>query len=501
MSAADYLLAAADARAIALITQTGPITYGDLKAAAARMAGELAAAAVRPGDRVGLLARNSPFWVAAYLATLKLGAIVVPLAPTATAEDLAAQKALAGCTAMCAERALAQRMGAALKQGVAVITEDVLQQPGPSEWPAELQIDDADVDAALMFTSGTTARPRAVRITHRNIQANTDSIIACLGLTSAERVLVVLPFYYCFGTSLLHTYLRAGATLVLSNTFTYPETTLDLMAATACTGLAGVPSVFQLLLRNSSFPKRSWPALRKIQQAGGKLPPVLIEELRRSVPQAEIYLMYGQTEATARLSCLPPALLETKLGSIGRGISGVTLSVVTETGAAIRPGEVGEIIARGDNVSPGYWQDPRATAEKFAEGVLRTGDLATVDEAGFIYIVDRKSDFIKSFGYRVSSQQVEDCLMELPEVVAAAVVGEPDLVRGEAILAYISLKAGAEISPELVLAHCSARLARHMAPVSVTVLDRLPMNSQGKVMKTALRPPATIPRPLVEPPA
>jgi acyl-CoA synthetase (AMP-forming)/AMP-acid ligase II len=338
-----------------------------------------------------------------------------------------------------------------------------------------------------MFTSGSSAAPRAVRITHRNIQANTEAIIACLQLSSAERILVVLPFHYCFGTSLLHTHLRAGGTLVLSNTFAYPETTLALMAEQQCTGFAGVPSVYQTLLRNSTFAKRNWPALRKLQQAGGKLPPGLIAELRAAVPHADVYVMYGQTEATARLSYLPPALLGTKLGSIGRGMPGVELRVVGEDGADVRPGEVGEIVARGDNVSPGYWQDPAASAETFTAGVLRTGDLATMDDDGFIYIVDRKGDFIKSFGHRVSSQQVEACLLELPQVVAAAVVGEPDATRGEAIRAYVTVRAGASVQPEALAAHCAMRLARHMVPASVTIVERLPMNAQGKVIKAALR--------------
>jgi acyl-CoA synthetase (AMP-forming)/AMP-acid ligase II len=487
VNTADYLLEAVDDRRVALITEAAQFTYADIRQAAARLAGELDAAGLRPGDRVGLLARNSLFWVGAYLAGLKLGAIVVPFATTITSDDLALQLRLAGCGRLCVERAVVRRFRRGLSAETLLISDEVLEQAGPSTWPEHATIDRDDVDAALMFTSGTTALPRAVRVTHRNIQANTNSIIEYLGLTSAERILVVLPFYYCFGTSLLHTHLRAGGTLVLSNTFTYPETTLALMEAQACTGFAGVPSVYQSLLRNSSFSRRSWPALRKLQQAGGKLASGLIGELQAAVPHAEIYVMYGQTEATARLAYLPPALLATKLGSIGQAIPGVELRVVGEGGAEVRPGEVGEIVARGDNISPGYWQDPEASAEKFEDGALRTGDLATLDEDGYVYIVDRKSDFIKSYGYRVSSQQVEACILELPEVVAAAVVGEPDRVRGEAILGYVTLRAGARLRPEAIVAHCAARLAKHMVPRAVTILERLPMNSQGKVLKTALR--------------
>jgi acyl-coenzyme A synthetase/AMP-(fatty) acid ligase len=215
-----------------------------------------------------------------------------------------------------------------------------------------------------------------------------------------------------------------------------------MMEEHACTGFAGVPSTYQTLLRNSTFPRRALPHMRKLQQAGGKLQSVLIQELVNTVPQARVYVMYGQTEATARLSYLPPDLLSSKLGSIGKGIPGVTLRVIGEDGSPVTPGNVGEIYASGDNISPGYWNDPEASQDKFVDGVLHTGDLATVDDDGYIFVVDRKADFIKSFGYRVSSQRVEECIVELPDVVGAAVIGEADLVRGEAIWAFVVQRMG-----------------------------------------------------------
>jgi acyl-coenzyme A synthetase/AMP-(fatty) acid ligase len=298
---------------------------------------------------------------------------------------------------------------------------------------------------------------------------------------------VILPFFYCFGTSLLHTHLRVGGTLVLSNTFVYPETTLDLMEATNCTGFAGVPSTYQTLLRNSTFPRRELKSLRKVQQAGGKLQTVLIQELIGAVKYGEVFVMYGQTEATARLSYLPPKLLSTKLGSIGRGIPGVTLRVMGEDGNPVKPGDVGEIYAWGDNVSPGYLNEPEVNAQKFVDGCLHTSDLATVDEDGFLFVVDRKADFIKSYGYRVSSQQVEGCIVEMPDVVAAAVIGEPDLVRGEAIVAFVVLRTGAPTTAHDVIAHCTERLPSYMVPKDVNFIERLPTNAHGKVVKNELR--------------
>ena len=273
----------------------------------------------------------------------------------------------------------------------------------------------------------------------------------------------------------------------MCNTFAYPETVLDMLNSAECTGLAGVPSTYQTLLRNTTFPNRQYKSLRKVQQAGGKLPTVFIQELADALPYAQIFVMYGQTEATARLSFLPPSLLGNKLGSIGRGIPGVDLQVIDETGNIVRPGEVGEIIARGDNISPGYFNDPEASAEKFIGGALHTGDLAKVDEDGYIYIVDRKSDFIKSYGHRVSSQEIEAHILELTDVVAAAAIGVPDDIQGEAIKVFVTLRKGTGLSPEEILDFCRQRMARHMVPKEIIVIDNLPTNAHGKIVKTALR--------------
>ncbi len=486
MNIADYLLEAGEDNRPALIVNRVTFTYRQVREASARVAAELIAAGVQPTDRVGIFGNNSLFWLASYLATLKLGAIAVPFATVLTAEAIGDMQAFMRCKVMCAEQRVYRRFAGAFAETQPVIFDDVLAGPGAQVWPAG-DATDLQADAALMLTSGTTARPRAVRITHRNIQANTDSIIEYLALNEDERMGVILPFYYCFGTSLLHTHLRAGGTLVVSNQFVYPETTLDLMEATACTGFAGVPSTYQTLLRNSTFPRRELKSLRKVQQAGGKLQTVLIQELIAAVKHGEVYVMYGQTEATARLSYLPPQLLSSKLGSIGRGIPQVTLRVIGEDGNPVKPGDVGEIYAQGDNISPGYLDEPEVNAQKFVDGVLHTGDLATVDDDGFIFVVDRKADFIKSYGYRVSSQQVEGCIVEMPDVVAAAVIGEPDLVRGEAIAAFVVLRADATTTPYDIIAHCAERLPNYMTPRDVTVIDRLPINAHGKVVKNELR--------------
>jgi long-chain acyl-CoA synthetase len=297
-----------------------------------------------------------------------------------------------------------------------------------------------------------------------------------------------LPFHYCFGASLLHTHLRVGGSIVIDTRFRYPEIVLQRMIDTRCTGFAGVPSHFQILLRSSTLRKKSFPDLRYVQQAGGHLAPTFIRELRETLPATQVFVMYGQTEATARLSYLPPELLDKKLGSIGKGIPGVRLRVLNEAGEEVEPGEVGEIVAEGENVACGYWRHEQESAISFRGGKLYTGDLARVDEDGFIYVVDRAKDFLKCGGQRVSCRQVEEQLLEFDALLEAAVIGVPDGVLGEAVKAFVVPRKpdsnGLEGSLRLF---CKQRLPGQLVPREIVVLGALPKNSAGKVLKQNLK--------------
>lgn len=484
-NAADYLLEQGADGDVAVVDGGRHHTYAQLRAACGALAAELADLGLPPGARVGVLGPNSLFWVAGYLATMKLDLVAVPFFDKLTPDDVTRNAALVHLDAVLADRRTLRRFTAAFGADLPVVTDEALTAPRDPHWPESAT--DADRDAVLMFTSGTTAAPRAVRVTHRNLRANTDSIVDYLGLRADDRALVILPFSYCYGASLLHTHLRVGARVVLCHSFVYPETAIDLLDEEGCTVLAGVPSSFQLLLRASSFASRPLPSLRLVQQAGGKLSPVLIEELRDAQPGADLFVMYGATEATARLSYLPPDRLADKLGSVGRGIPGVELRVLDDQGRPVAPGERGEIYARGDNISPGYLDAPEATAAKFTPDGLRTGDVAVVDDEGFVFIVDRVDDFIKSWGHRVSSQEVEACALRLDGLVSAAAVGVPDDEAGEALVLFVTLRPGAEVSTEEILSFMRSQLPKHMVPASVRVLDALPLTVNGKTAKAGLR--------------
>ena len=497
---ADYLLEGKEASRIALQFVQQDCTYGRLQSAATAIANYLLEIGAVKGDRAILLSENSFFWVAAYLGIMRAGLVAVPLPRDISPNDLTH-------VFLSTEARLAFTEAGSLAReqepfrGLHIVTDRVLPsirlvasqislaelesqpnikaRPYPAVGPRDL--------AALMFTSGSTGRPRGVMVSHANIVANTDSIVDYLRLTHADRMMTILPFHYCFGTSLLHTHLRVGGSLVMDYRFMYPEVVLQRMLDKECTGFAGVPSHFQILLRRSNLRTKRFPHLRHVQQAGGHLPPMFVRELREALPGTSIFIMYGQTEATARLAYLPPELLEKKAGSIGKAIPGVKLTVANDSGEEVGSEEVGEIVAEGKNITQGYWRDPEETARSFRDGRLHTGDLARVDDEGYLYIVDRAKSFLKCGGRRISTRQLEDLILEFPPLLEAAVIGIQDDVLGEAVKAFVVPRNGDNAGLEGRLRqYCRERMPQEFVPKQIVVLEFLPKSSTGKVLKETL---------------
>jgi long-chain acyl-CoA synthetase len=496
MNIAEKILSRGDDSAVALIYGAETMTYAALRDQVTRTAAGLLSRGHVKGDRIGLCSENSSFFVAAYLGIIRAGLVAVPFQTDLTQDTFGKIVAEAGLKEVLASKRQAKRLSPwATTARVPMLTEVIpFASPAASaiEWPA---IDPARDLAALMFTSGSTGAPKGVVVSHRNIECNTEDIISYLGLAREDRVMVVLPFHYCFGASLLHTHLMAGASLVLNNNFKlFPETVLQEMLGKECTGLAGVPSTYQILLRKSRFRQLAFPRLRWLQQAGGKLPNACIGEIQTSFPQVRYYLMYGQTEATARLSYLPPERLADKLGSIGKGLSSTRLEVVKPDGTPVRPGseETGEIVASGDNITQGYWNDPHETAKYFRDGRLHTGDIARMDSDGFIYIVEREREMIKSGGNRVSAKEVEDVIAEIPVIVEVAVVGLPHELLGESINAFVVVAPHSTVTPEDIQSYCNSRLPLFKVPERVFIIDAMPHNGAGKVVKAKLREAASL---------
>jgi acyl-CoA synthetase (AMP-forming)/AMP-acid ligase II len=317
--------------------------------------------------------------------------------------------------------------------------------------------------------------------------SNTRSIVEYLELTSSDRVLAVLPFFYVYGKSLLNTHIAVGGSVIIENRFLFPQLAVDALERDGATGFAGVPSTFAILLEKTNFAKRGFPALRYVTQAGGAMAPALIRRLIDALPGKRVFVMYGATEAAARLSYVPPEALAGKIGSVGRAIPNVELRLLKEDGAPAATGEVGEIVARGSNVMEGYWNDPEETAQVLDRDGYHTGDLAVADADGFLRIVGRKREMIKSGAHRIAPKEIEETILEHASVLEAAVIGVPDAVLGESIRAFIVAREGLAIDPDGIAAFCRERLASYKVPQRFELRDALPKNAAGKIMKDRLR--------------
>lgn len=430
-----------------------------------------------------LISANNLFFITSYLAIIKSGNICIPLDPSIEKENFNYINSLTKPALILLTRDIERKLslhepGCLFPDSLPENGEKVSLMPEPAF--------DSENCAEIIFTSGSTGKPKGVMISHKNLIANTGSIIEYLKLTMDDRMLVVLPFYYCYGLSLLHTHLRAGGSVILNNSFIFLGSIIRDLREQKCTGFAGVPSHFQILLRKSdSFKETQFPDLKYVTQAGGKLAPIFIDEFRNSFPGVTFFVMYGQTEATARLSYLPPELYNEKKGSMGRGIPGVELKVVNEKGKNIKPGETGEVIARGDNIMLGYLDDEEGTKNAVRDGWLYTGDLGTVDEDGYIYLTARKKEIIKVRGKRISPKEIEAVILEIPEVIDCTIEGVEDEIEGEMLKAVVVIRKDGKkrLTGAMIMEHCSKHLALFKIPQVYELNEELTISATGKKIK------------------
>jgi acyl-CoA synthetase (AMP-forming)/AMP-acid ligase II len=333
--------------------------------------------------------------------------------------------------------------------------------------------------AALMPTSGSTGAPRLVRVTHGNLRANTEAIIRSQNLQPGDTAMLILPLSYCFGASVLHSHLAIGGGVVLDRRFMFPNRVLDAIDEHGCVTFAGVPTVYRTLLKCLRQRGRPPHTLRRLLQAGGPLDADSITAVRRAIPDSQFYVMYGATEATARISTLDPDHLDQHLGSVGAPLDNVDVKVVGSDGETLPAGQSGEIHVRGRSVTNGYFLDPEATSEKYRDGWLITGDLGHLDEDGFLYIDGRRSDFIKMRGMRLSLREVETIVRTIDGVDDVAVCGVRDDDRGETIGLYVVAARGYDERDLRRRIH--GTLPGHWHISHLTTMPSLPRTSSGKL--------------------
>ena len=439
-------------------------------------------------NNILLVAPNSTFFLVAYLAIMKSGNVCVPLNPSIEENNL--QFIVDLCKSKIAF--VAPALSGDPRWNMVEQVYDALPEVGKGKNDLTMNLFneksfDEDRLAEIIFTSGSTGEPKGVMITHRNIIANTDSIIEYLKLTGDDVIEIVLPFYYCYGLSLLHTHLKVGGSVVFNNNFMFLGAVINDLKKYKCTGFAGVPSHFQVLLRKSkSFKGDTFPDLRYVTQAGGKLHKVFIQEFLDSQPDIAFYVMYGQTEATARLTYMPPEHLVEKLGSLGKAIPGVDLDLVDDQGNPVKEsGVVGELIAKGDNIMKGYLGDEEGSAAALKDGWLQTGDLAYRDDDGFFFHTARRKEIIKVGGRRISPKEIEEVIVSIPGVVDCSISAIFDEILGEALKAEVVVADMNDPSMEELAFKklCGEKLAMEKVPQVFEFGSRMRIAATGKKTK------------------
>jgi len=433
---------------------------------------------LKPGDRVLISCDVSPASSLAYLGAVYAGCVpvLVDERTLVASGDLAFTKAQARA-AWTGRRVC---WDWARKNGFPLIEGTFEPLPVHALRPSPCGENDL---AVLMPTSGSSGIPRLVMVSHGNLIANTEAIIRSQHLGTDEKAMLIMPVSYCFGASIMHTHLYQGGGVVFDSRFMFPDKVLQAINQHGCTTFAGVPTVYNILLRRSHVSSITMPGLRRLLQAGGPLAPESIQELRKIMPTADFFVMYGQTEATSRISCLPPDRLAEKLGSAGIPLDNLTVRIVDDTGQELPDGETGEIQVTGPSVCSGYLEDLEATQQKFDRGWLSTGDLGCRDEEGYLWINGRASEFVKIRGVRVSFAEVEAKMATIPGVYECAAAGVQHPEAGEALALFIVGEDGADALVE--------RVRRALPPQwtcnSVKVVTELPRTANGKLARSQLQ--------------
>jgi len=495
----------------ALVDARGRLTYAQLLDQVARFLAMLEALGVAPGDRIVMQVTNSREAAVTVWAVLRLGAVLVPLHSISRAEgslavvrDCNPRWAIIGSEQYAGLDALTS--GAESLRGVAVWSSG---RPGPWDNDARcvtcaLAVEASTVVdalraskladeslAAILYTSGSTGEPKGVMLTHGNMAAAVSAVNAYLGLGDSDVLYSALPLSSSYGLYQLILGLAVGATVVLDRSFAFPAKSLELMAAERATVFAGVPTMYAWLAHSTILERYDLGSLRIMTSAAAALPLAHARRVRERLPQARLFVMYGQTECK-RISYLEPDDFDRRPGSVGRGLSRQELAVVDDNGFRVGPGETGELVVAGPHVMQGYWGKPEETARKLRpiqgddRPWLHTDDLFRMDVEGYLYFIGRRDDVFKVGGHKVSPAEVEETLVRMPGVVEAAVTGVPDAEWGQVVKAFVVTGEEAAPTAEDVIRFCAQRLRGFMVPKSVTFVKQLPKTESGKVRRRDL---------------
>jgi amino acid adenylation domain-containing protein len=495
---------------VALVCDGQRFTYAELDARSSALAFALARRGVERGDRVIVFGDNTVETVVAFFAVLKANAVVSVVNPQTKTEKLAyllgdcrptglvstaaLHRVFAGPASASPHLRTVVVSGAISAEKLAglpggVTSEQAVAGEPRDHAPARTAI---DIDlAAIIYTSGSTGDPKGVMHTHLSMRTAAASLTAYLENQEDDVILNLLPLSFDYGLYQMIMAFRMGARLVLERSFAYPARIIEVMVTEKVTGFPGVPTIFALMNEMKTLAEQDFSSVRYVTNTAAALPQKHIEMLLRLFRSARIYSMYGLTECK-RVSYLPPGDILRKRGSVGFAIPNTEVTIVDEAGAPVPAGQIGQIVVRGATVMRGYWEKPEATAEKLKPGplpgeqVLYTGDHGRMDEDGYLYFIGRMDDIIKSRGEKVAPREVENALVNIDGIKEAAVIGVPDPILGEAVVAYVVLEQRASLSERDIQRECQQRLEGFMVPKSVVFVAELPRTTSGKIKKTGL---------------
>lgn len=480
----------------ALITADRAWTYDELGRLTGAVSSFIGSSDIERGDRIAILLPNCPEYVATFYGTHLAGCVVVALNIQEPAAVLARLLEHCGAKMLFVDDKLRQLpqlrdLAANLELQIIPVSDnsgawsEIVSGSLPDFRRHVVDIRGSDL-AAIIYTSGTTGNPKGVMLSQKNLFANTESILNYLPISWIDKCFNALAFYYSFGNSILHTHMIAGACLILQNHVAFPHSVLRRMGEEKATSFYGVPTTFALLFGHDRLTDADLSSLRYIAQAGGPMSVPQQQQLSGDLPGVEIFVMYGQTEATARLSYLEPTHLVDKAGSVGKGIPGVTLRVGSNSDTRHTVDSPGEVYAFGDNIMAGYWNDSIATTEVLRDGWLRTGDLGYFDDDGFLFLTGRSSDMIKTGANRISPAEIEDVISRFDGVAEVGVYAIDDAILGQAVAAAIVREPESELDVQGIQRECLSGLSSYKVPKSIRFVESLPKTSSGKLKRHVL---------------
>ncbi len=477
---------------IATLYDGKKLSYRELYQHVDRFAAYLQEQGYEKGDVIALYTLNSDLFLIAYLGVQLAGFIVMPINTKLAAPEIDYIFIHSQAKGLIYDERLAESLkDVSYSFQHAIGLQEMNNRIEQQDRERTIVSLEAHDTAVIMYTSGTTGKPKGVMLTHQNIAATAEIWSASMNMSSKDKMFICTPLFHCAG---LHVFAMPmfyqGGTVVIEEVFS-PTKTLAQIAATGATIFFGVPSMYTIILNTPGFKEHSLNHLRLLCYGAAPMPYELVKQVKEAFPNVKVQNLYGQTENSPAATSLLDMDALTKIGSVGKPLAQTEVCVVDSEGKSVPAGEVGEICVKGPQVMKGYLRNPEETARTIRDGWLYSGDLGRFDDEGYLYIVDRKKDMIIRGGENIYPIEVEEVLYQMSEVLEAAVVGLPHEVYGEVPKAFVVLKEDRSLDENSILSYCQSRLAKYKVPYEIEFLAELPRNASGKVLKHTLRPKET----------